>query len=439
MTKKIKPKIFSETIFLLLLFVLGFFVYKNIFSSFFFMDDFYFLSISKANDLGEFFNFFKPIRFIPYRPISQQLFFFSMQKIFGLKPQPFHLIIFMVHLINSWLVYRISFKFLKNSLRAKIFSLIYVVAPLHFVGLYSITGSYVIFGVFFFLLSFLLWFGFEEKKDIKEKRYLYLLSLIFFILGIFSSEIVAGLPFLILLVSKVKDKLKLIFPHFVIILMSVLINNFFAGSPETKAFEFRLTTFPSVFRWYILRGLGLPEGVKNGQQLEKNIIYFLFYLLLVLIIWGIFYFYKNKKKSREIKILAKYIFWVIIAAFPFYFMSNHLNPIYFSVSFIGFLFILEKILTKKLFFIYGLVFIILSFFGVRLLLDTHWTVGRSRLSKDWIDKVKKDCFKFNKQGKAVLLIPDNIKKDELEITLQKDKALQLFCYNDKLKTIYQNK
>lgn len=397
------------------------------------MDDFYFLQISQADNIGEFINLFKPIKFIPYRPVSQQLFFFPFQKLFGLNPLPFHMMIFLIHLINSYLLYLLGKRLVKDLFKARLISLMYLIAALHFVSLYSITGSYITFGVFFFLLSFCFWFKFEEKK----KSLAYFLSFFAFILGVFSAEIVFSLPLLILLVSKLKNKLRKLVPYFFVILVNISINLFYAGAPKSKAFQLQITSLPSSLRWYVLRFFGLPEGIRNGSTQERSVIYFLFSLLLFTVLASLFYFCRKKKK--DLKTIISYLIWIFIAALPFYFMSQHLNPVYGVISFIGFLFLLEKILPSKLFFVYSFIFIILSFVAVRLLLHTHWTVRRSQLAGHWLNKAKQDCSKYNAQGYAVLLVNDNSSKDELEITLQNDRALQLLCDNRNLKTIYKIK
>lgn len=409
--------------------------------SFFTMDDFYFLQISQADSLREFISLFKPIANIPYRPISQQLFFFSLQKLFGLNPLPFHFFIFLIHFINTYLVYKLTLNFLKKRIKASFIGLIYFFSSLHFVGLYSITGSYIIFGVFYFLLSFLFWFKFEKDK----RKIFYLLSLLFFILGIFSAEIGFSLPFLIILFSKKNNrklekviyKIKEVIPYGLVIIFNLWINHIFAGAPETKAFSFNFSSFPSVFRWYILRGLGLPEGVKNGYLWEKKIIYTLFFLLLAIIVFGFYRFCQKRNLKKEWSLIIKYLFWILIAALPFYFMAYHLNPIYFIISFIGLLLLLAKILNRKLFLIYTLLFIICSLFSTRLLLHTHWLVRRANLAKEWITQVKKNCFRYNKDNKVEILVAEESLVEELKIILQKDRALQLFCGNKNLEVIYK--
>ncbi|GAG39820.1 unnamed protein product, partial [marine sediment metagenome] len=234
-------------------------------------------------------------------------------------------------------------------------------------------------------------------------------------------------------------------PYGLIVGFNLLINHFLAGAPKTQAFSFKLTAFPSVFRWYILRAFGLPEGIKNGYLWEKIVIYSLFSLLLIILL---IVFYKKLKDTSEVAVypersrrntseVRKYLAWILLAALPFYFMPHHLNPIYFSISFIGFLLLLSKILTKKLFLFYTVVFMTCSFFSIRLLTHTHWTVRRSNLAKEWLSEAKPACSVFNKRGKAEFLSTDKDLLNELRITLGGDRALQLFCYNDKLEVIYK--
>jgi len=415
---------------MVLIFLLTLLVYWPIFKGFFFMDDFYFLQISQASNFKQFVSLFKPIKEIPYRHVSQQFFFFTMQKIFGLNIFIYHLFIFLIHFLNCWFVYRVILKLKVNKGQAKLISLLYSLSPLHFVSLYSITGSYFLFGVSFLLVSFLLWLKYEKEE--KKKRF-YFCSLIFFILGVFSAEIAAVLPLIILFFSKLKNKLQLLLPCFLIIGLNLFINFFFAGAPKTKAFQLNVSSFPSVLKWYLLRGFGLPEGVRNGTLGQRTII-FCFFAFLVYLLLVDFWLTRRKIKSNGKKIL-KLILWIIVGALPFYFMPHHLNPVYFSVSLIGFLLLLERLLTPRIFLIYSLSFVILSFFSNQLLFTSHWTVRRSKLAEKWLRKNKQSI----KNNQLVLEVPDKDDQNELKITLQDDRAFQLFYNNDSLKTVYKIK
>jgi len=62
--------------FLLLLFAFTTFLFRNAFTTYFFNDDFFFLKITRINSLGQFINFFSPIRQVSYKPVSQEIFYF---------------------------------------------------------------------------------------------------------------------------------------------------------------------------------------------------------------------------------------------------------------------------------------------------------------------------------------------------------------------------
>lgn len=413
-----------------LLLTLGLLIYWRMFSGYFFMDDFYFLKISQANGIKEWFNLFIPIKFTPYRPVSQQLFFAVFYKIFDLNPFPYHFFILIVHIINAFLVYKISSYFIKRKKTGKLISLIYLVSSIHFVGLYSITGSYIVFGLFFTYLSFWFWLKFETLRINK----FYYISLISFILAIFSAEISAVLALIILFISKNKNKFILLIPYWSLIVFNLVINYFWAGSPKNDAFNFYFNAIPNTFRWYHLRALGLPEGIKNGYLWEQGLLYLGFISLCLILITQLI-----KRKQVLVKhkrYLVKYLLWIIIGAFPFYFMPNHLNPIYFSLSFIGFLLILSLIISTQYFKFYTIIIIFMSMISINLLLHTHWTVQRSKLAKDWITKIINNK---NTQQDNKLIINTNslVLQEELKITLSDSRAFQLIFKNPKLQVIYQ--
>lgn len=415
----------------ILLFLIGLLIYYRVLSGYFFMDDFIFMKLFQVNNIDNFFKIFIPMRNIPYRPISGQLFFFIFQKIFGFNPLPVHIIIFFIHILNSAIVYQISLKFIKNSLKAKLISIMYAVSSIHFVGLYSISGSYFIFGVFFALLSFIFWLKYIELR----KKYLYFGSLFFFLLSLFSAEIAILLPFIYLIsgILKKRDFSKLI-PNFLLIIINLFINYFYAGAPKTETYTIKLSSFFSLFKWYLLRAFGLPEGIKNGYQWEIFFLYLCFIFLLIIVFYTIIT--KRSLLIKKKKQLGQFSLWIIIAAFPFYFMPNHLNPIYFSLSFLGFLLLIALVIPQKTFNYFFGIFISMSFIGINLLLHTHWTVNRSILAKSWINKISSE-YSDKPKDKIIISLPNKQTKDELKIIFQGSKALQLFYKDNNLETIYE--
>lgn len=413
--------------------LISFIVYRSIFSAYFFMDDWYFLQISQANNLIEFIKLFSPIRYIPYRPLSQQLFFFSFQKLFGLNPIPYHLFIFIVHLINSFLVYKISHKILKPNTAAKYISLIYAVSAIHFVGLFSITGSYFTFGLCWFLLCF--YYLIQYQQSLLNKYYLSALGCYF--IGIFSAEINYSLPFIAWIMLPALRKAKKIIPFVFLIIINLLINKFWAGSPPTESFKFSITKLPGTLRWYLLRFLALPEGIKNGFPEEKLIIYGGSLMIVVLLGINIFIL-RHRLWKKRIEIM-QYLLLAFISGLPFYFLADHLNPVYAAISFFFFLIILNLIIQGRKFQLITLIYIVTSVFAVNLLNHTHWTTKRSALGKLKGAEILSQCERFRQLGYVEITANTPGDIDELKITLQNNRAAQLLCHDDKLQTVYQIK
>lgn len=332
-------------------------------------------------------------------------------------------------MINSVLVFKILGIIIKNKTNAKLLSLVYLVSPINFVGLFSITGSYIIFGLFYTFLSFWLWLKFE----LTIKKRFYACSLVFFILAIFSAEISACLPLIILVIGKVKAKIKFLTPYFLLIGLNLLINNFWAGAPKNEAFQLKINLLPQAIRWYLLRAIGLPEGIKNGYWWEQVSLYLFLIIILICLFLG---FIKEWHKIKENQLqIYKYLLWIMIGALPFYLLPNHLNPIYFSLSFLGFLLLMEKILNYNLIKYYTIIFILMSFIGIRLLSHTHWTVQRSTLAKNWTQKILAE--QNSPIGNEIIIgVPSEALKQELQITMNDSISWRLFFKNRKLKVVY---
>ena len=102
--------------------------YKS-FTTYYFQDDWFSLRISNISSFAEFLSFFKPRSdIIYYRPLGMQVPFFISQTLFGLNPLFFRLITLMLHIFNSWLVYKILNYILKNKKLAIVGFLFYATA-----------------------------------------------------------------------------------------------------------------------------------------------------------------------------------------------------------------------------------------------------------------------------------------------------------------------
>src|SRR5688572_27770276 len=105
------------------------FLFKSSFTTFFTNDDFYFLNISRANNVSEFAEFFNPFQVHKgqpmYRPLTTQAFYLLGRNVFNLDPQLMHTFSFILFLLLVYLVYVFSFKLSKDSKLSQISAFLY--------------------------------------------------------------------------------------------------------------------------------------------------------------------------------------------------------------------------------------------------------------------------------------------------------------------------
>ncbi|MFA5932497.1 MAG: tetratricopeptide repeat protein [Microgenomates group bacterium] len=177
---------------LLIIVILTFLAYVNIFQNGFMIDDKTFIvdwpqvkNVENLPDLlkGEVPEIHKGV----YRPIRSTL-YLVYQQIFGENPVGYHIHSIIVHLLATILVYFLVMELIKKKYVAFLTSLMFGLHPVHTESITYISASMEMSGVVFFLASFLLY--------LKSKN---ILSVVFAILAFFTYEMTLTLPFLIIL------------------------------------------------------------------------------------------------------------------------------------------------------------------------------------------------------------------------------------------------
>ena len=166
--------IFNPRFHLLLILLVQVFIYKDLFSQFFLSDDFLLL-IREPGWFSPGQGFFRPV---PLMAIS------SMYNLVGMNPVPFHLISFLLHLGNAFLLYQIIRKLTGDNLFALAGGLLLAANFLNSEAVFWISSQTTLFVCFFILLSISLFLNFLESG----KKIFYLLSLASFILALLSKE-----------------------------------------------------------------------------------------------------------------------------------------------------------------------------------------------------------------------------------------------------------
>lgn len=127
-------------------------LYFPAFTTFFFQDDWYSLSISHIPSFSELYRIFLPNReLIYYRPLGMQLPFFISQSLFGINPLPFRIGVILVHLLNSFLAYKLNRFFLKSNVLSTVGAFLYLFSTVHYIIFYwAATFSFALAVTYYF-------------------------------------------------------------------------------------------------------------------------------------------------------------------------------------------------------------------------------------------------------------------------------------------------
>lgn len=357
-------------------------------------DDFYCLLISRTKDIKDFFIFFTPEHsFITshynfYRPLSTQLYFGLMQKIFGLNPFYFHLASLIVHVLNTFLVYKLAKEFTKNFKISLLAAFIFGINQSLAVSIGWASNSQELLVTTFILLGLLF---FKKRRDFT--------SLILFILALLSKETAITFPvvlfFMTFLDGKKKDLLRII--PFVIVLIFYLYMHFVKFHfVQTESYTL-LVNFQAAntFKWYVWWALGLPEMFLDyigprfsvSPQLwkmffkESIMIFSLFILLNFTIISAFIFKLKNINKVN-LKVPVFFSLFYLTFLLPIIFFPQNKYPYHQTTSLAGmavFLAIIIGNCRKLLIIAFILFFSILQFYSYRLTLKTNPIMSRAGL------------------------------------------------------------
>jgi hypothetical protein len=301
-------------------------LYRDVFLSRFFQDDFILLNIAKTRGLLE------PIPNFPYRPLAIQFFY-------SISPDPFilHSLMFLFFLGGLYFVYKLT----------KDWFVVYLIAfnislfPLF----YWVATSY--FSLAFFFVFAALYFN----------------SLILFILGLLSNELVVVFPFIFLLWSWFKNKIEIkkLLPFFAVSAIYLPLRIFLIPFPQVDDYklDFSLKFF-STARWYFLRIFNLPEGIRNN-----NLLLVLFVLLVILVLLNL--------KHLNLKLLVFGFLWFFIGALPFFFLPGHMSAYYLTISLFGPILFLSKTI-KKFRYLFLVIYLLMAYFGLEFLKISHWII-----------------------------------------------------------------
>jgi len=135
----------------------------------------------------------------PVRTIYHPLMWFSYAldyKFFGLNPRAYHTTNYLIHIVNSILVFWLLMKITRSNIFISfIVSTLFGIHPLHVESVVWVSERKDVLYAFFYILSFI---AFITYRRAEKKRY-YLVSLVLFLLSLMSKPSAITLPFVLIL------------------------------------------------------------------------------------------------------------------------------------------------------------------------------------------------------------------------------------------------
>ena len=343
-------------------------------------DDWYFLSISVANNISDVLNFFNPWSqsgFAFYRPLGTQLYYYLSRLMLGLDSAPvgMHIFMLIIQSLSAYNVYRLVGKLTKDSRLAILSGIIYASSSAHFLSLYYIAATQQLLAALFSLLAI------NDYLDHKKWR-----SSFFFLLALLSKEVAVVAPVVMVLSEmritgkfNLKKILQSMMPVAIVGALYVALR--LTGGLTTQS-EYQLIVNGSVLstlRWYYLFGYGAPEElVRYGlPRLAINLTGFIRDYGWQGIVTSVGPLLLGLYTLVRLKGRWIYLGWWLLALMPVIFLKDHRYPHYVDLALIpAILLLLENQSKRAQLFLSGIL-IAISLVTINLSASTHWTTKRA--------------------------------------------------------------
>jgi len=405
-------------------------------------DDWYFLSISQANSLGDILNFFNPAAqsgFAFFRPLGTQLYYYLSTTLAGIESAPIlmHSFMILVQAASAIVVYRLLLLLKYSDQLSKYVSLIYASTSAVFLSLYYIAATQQLLATFFSLLSLT---AFISRKPLQVG--------IYWALALLSKETAIMTPVLGVILTQLKElnlsifkKWQQFIPYF---LVGVIYISLRLISPPTVQSEYHFVfggNVISTLRWFILFGYGSPEewiryGLAGGRLNLSGIVsdYGLLGVVnisttAILLIMTLYSLLTSPHVHRPLL----YILWWFLGLAPILFLQNHRYPHYLDLSLIPLLLLTLESIKRYHLAIVG-IFLVASYTAITISSSSHWTVGRSKISEKAIEYFAQN--QVCETSHLIFAAPAPYPA-ELGYALSLENGPRVICNNSQLKVEYR--
>jgi len=392
----------EENIFFLGIVLSNILFFINAFKMYFFKDDFFFIKISKINNIQGFIHFFSPLRTYSYKPLASEVFYFLVNG----NPLLGHCVVFVTYFIGLYFLYKSVHLLTKNTLLSRLTIFTYSISSVHVFQLYWLATYQEI--LVFAALSFSFYYYLQKK---------YTLSIISYICALLSKETAILYVLFLLLFEIIKSRKiygkQLLRNLSAYILVSVLFYIIYQYSLAhvTALDNYTMTLNPKRLinnaLWYFLWGWGVPSYLSDymtsifskpipefwniiDQPFFKEYIYslttylFVFFSSLVLFIT----MHLNKLKKIGwfllLNVVGFFIFLGPMLLFPHRWMVRLTVPLIFITLFqsvIWFYYLQSNTFFKGVFVVLISLYTITCFFGIKVNENTSTYLLESSISK----------------------------------------------------------
>jgi hypothetical protein len=161
---------------------LDFVLFRKSLGLYFIQDDFHYLWVTSDQSLWGFASIFAMYDTF-YRPISNHLYFFILQGIFGTNPFPYHLCNLLIHIVNSLAVGYLVYLTSRNRRLAFASAVIFTSRVGHVISIYWICVTTQSMPLLFFLLSLIAYIHYRDNR----RPWVLAISYFLFALCVFSN------------------------------------------------------------------------------------------------------------------------------------------------------------------------------------------------------------------------------------------------------------
>lgn len=473
---KIKNYIYPFTIFASVLTI-----FSRALFNFYTHDDWFHFRISKANSIGEFFNFFNfthgPDGWGYYRPLTTQVIYFLNSKLFNYSPLAMHVFAFILFFLLIFIVYKFVYLLTNNITTTKVAVTIYALSASHFPHLYSIANQelghaiFYVSSVYFYLKYF---------NEIRNKKYL-IFSILLFVGALVSKEMAITLPGILVLLliylhvtKKINITIKKAFLYLLpfILIWSVYIyfHVFEYGLVEGDSYLWNISPKVAInsIIWYLLWSINLPtmlvDYVGPGLNFNSNLFkYWSDEIIPIFITFGLMLsslgvVFISVVKKLKITEYYQYIFmglWFAIPLTPVIFLQWHKYPTYLTIPLIGLSVIIASmivkfinnkksgIINKIIVVVFFACFLITSKLTHDLNFKTNWLTSGAKTSKLTYDYINNNFSGYEKPIKIAFYDTQNDSDlpwsptEQLKVALSDQNFFRVF-YPGEISAVYES-